>query len=78
MRRCELPRNKYLKMSTPGEVRKSVSRINNMVLNGQLEPKTANAIIYGANTVLSSIRTDECEKRIKELEELVDTLLGNE
>lgn len=58
---------KRLKLSTPAEVRKALNRIANMILNGQIDPKSANAIIYACNVVLGAIRTDEQEKRLDEL-----------
>lgn len=58
---------KRLKLSTPTEVRKALNRVANMILNGQIEPKSANAIIYACNVVLGAIRTDEQEKRLDEL-----------
>lgn len=65
---------KRLKMSSAREVRRTVNRISNMLLNGQLDPKTANAILYGCNVCLGAIRTDEQEKKIDELEKLVEDL----
>ena len=58
---------KRLKLSTPTEVRKALNRIANMILHGQIDPKSANAIIYACNVVLGAIRTDEQEKRLDEL-----------
>ena len=63
---------KRLKMNTPLDVKRTINRISNMVLNEQLDPKRANAILYACNTVLSSIRVDEQEKRLDELERLVE------
>lgn len=63
---------KRLKLSTPTEVRKALNRIANMILNGQIDPKSANAIIYACNVVLGAIRTDEQEKRLDELEKLIN------
>ena len=60
-----------LKTSTPTEVRRALSRVNNMLLNGEIDPKTANAIIYSCNSILSSIRVDEQQNRIDELEKLI-------
>ena len=62
---------KRLKPSTPEEVRKALARVANMTLNGEIEPKQANAIILACNAVLSAIRTDEQEKKLDELEQLV-------
>ena len=58
---------KRLNLSTPTEVRKALNRVANMILNGQIDPKSANAIIYACNVVLGAIRTDEQEKRLDEL-----------
>ena len=58
---------KRMKLSTPTEVRKALNRVANMILNGQIDPKSANAIIYACNVVLGAIRTDEQEKRLDEL-----------
>ena len=66
--------SKRLKMSSSREVRRTVNRISNMLLNGELDPKTANAILYGCNVCLGAIRTDEQEKKLNELERLVEQL----
>lgn len=42
-----------------------------MLLNGEIDAKTANAILYAANVTLSSIRTDEQQIKIDELEKIV-------
>lgn len=60
-----------LNLSTPRDVRKSANRVANMLLNDELEPKAANAVLYACNVCLASIRTDEQEKRLDELERLV-------
>lgn len=62
---------KRLKLSTPLEVRRALSRVANMVLNGEIEAKDANAIMYACNSVLSAIRVDEQERRLEELEALI-------
>ena len=54
-----------LKTKTPTEVRRTLSRIMNMVVNGELDTKTA---------ILSAIRKDEQEKQIEELAELLEEL----
>lgn len=65
---------KRLKMSTPREVRRTVNRINNMVLNGDIDAKTANALLYGCNVCLGAIRTDEQQAKLEELERLVEEI----
>lgn len=47
-----------------------------MLLNGEIDPKTANAILYGCNSALGSIRVDELEKKVSELEGLLSTMEG--
>ena len=63
-----------LKLTTATEVRRALTRVSNMVLNGELDPKRANAIILACNAILSSIRTDEQGKKMAELEELLAEL----
>ena len=60
-----------LKTGTATEVRRTLSRIKNMVVNGELDNKTANTIILGCNAVLSAIRTDEQQKKLDELERIL-------
>ena len=63
-----------LKLTTATEVRRALTRVSNMVLNGELDPKRANAIILACNAILSSIRTDEQGMKMAELEELLAEL----
>ena len=64
-----------LRLGTPTEVRRTLSRILNMVANGEMESKTAITIILGCNAVLSSIRSDEQEKKIEELNRLLEEMM---
>ena len=67
---------KRLKMTTSREVRRAVNRITNMLLNGEIDPKTANAIQYGCNVCLGAIRVDDQQAKLDELEKIVEEL-GN-
>ena len=58
-------------MSTPEEVRRAVSRIANMVLNEEIDPKAANTLLYACNSALSAVRTDEYRRKVEELEILL-------
>ncbi len=62
---------KRLKLSTPREIRQALTRVSNMVLNGELDPKQANSIVSACNAILSGIRTDEQQKKLDELERLL-------
>lgn len=61
-----------LRLSTPSEIRKTLARITNMIANNEIDTKKANKIIYSCNAILNSIRTDELEKQIQELEDMVN------
>ena len=66
--------NRKLSWSTAKEVRRSLAAINNMLLNDKIEPDKARAIVYTANTILSSIRQDETDTEIAELKEIIKEL----
>jgi len=63
-----------LKLNTATEVRRTLVRISNMVVNGEIDSKTGNTIILACNSVLSAIKTDEQQKKIEELERLLEGL----
>ena len=60
-----------LRMGTSTEVKRAVNRINNMLLNGEIDAKTANALLYGCNVCLGAIRVDDQQAQLKELEKMV-------
>ena len=61
-----------LKTGTATEVRRTLSRVMNMVANDKMDNKTANTIILGCKAVLSAIRTDEQQKKLNELERILN------
>ena len=61
-----------IKLSTPAEVRRTLSKIANMLLNNQIDPQRATAITNCCNSVLNCIRIDEQQKKLAELEKLLD------
>jgi len=63
-----------LKMSTPAEVRATITKIANMTLNAEIDTKQANALLYACNTQLGAIRTDVQQAKIEELENFVEGL----
>lgn len=62
------------KMGTTQDIKRTLNRVSNMVLNGEIAAKDANAIIYACNAALASIRIDEQEKRLDELEQIVEKM----
>lgn len=65
---------KRLKMTSSREVRRTVNRIANMLLNGEIDPRTANAILYGCNVCLGAIRVDDQQAKLDELENIIGEL----
>lgn len=65
---------KRLKIGTSTEARRAANRVANLVLNGEIDPKTANTILYSINVILSAIRVDEQQARIEALERQLDRL----
>lgn len=63
-----------LRMQTPTEVRRTLARVANMVLNDEIDTKKANTIILACNAILGAIKTDEQQKKIEELELLLENL----
>lgn len=61
-----------ISLKTPADVRRALNRVANMVLNGEIDTKKANTIIFACNSILGAIRTDEQQKKIDELEELLN------
>lgn len=49
-----------------------------MLLNMEIDSKTANAILYAINVTLSSIRVDEQQRKLEELEQIVEDMRENE
>ena len=65
-------------MTTSRDVRRACNRVANMLLNGEIDAKTANAILYAANVTLGAIRGDDQQIKISELEELLRDLEGRQ
>lgn len=65
-----------MSLKTPADVRRALNRVANMVLNGEVDTKKANTIIFACNSILGAIRTDEQQKKIDELEELLNEQVG--
>ena len=63
-----------LRTKTPTEVRRTLNRVMNMMINNEIESKEANAIINACNAVLTAIRIDEQQKKIDEIEILTKEL----
>ena len=69
---------KRLKIGTSTEARRAANRVANLVLNGEIDPKTENTILYSINVILSAIRVDEQQARIEALEMQLEALEDGE
>lgn len=59
------------KTSNAKEVRVTLSKLVNLVANKDIDVKTANSIAYLTSYILQSIRVDEQEQQIQELQEQI-------
>lgn len=51
-----------LRWSTPAECRRSLAKVNNMVLNCELDAKSANSIYFSANLILEALKMEHEQK----------------
>ena len=51
-----------LRWSTPAECRRSLAKVNNMVVNGELDAKSANSIYFSANLILEALKMEHEQK----------------
>ena len=65
-----------LRMRTTTEIKRTLARVVNMALNGEIDTKVANTVILACNAILGAIKTDEQQKKIDELEELLNEING--
>lgn len=65
-----------LRMRTTTEIKRTLARVANMALNGEIDTKVANTVILVCNAILGAIKTDEQQKKIDELEELLNEING--
>ena len=52
-------KKKKLRWNTPAEVRRSLARVNNWVVNGEITAKEANAIFYSSNLILKALEQEK-------------------
>lgn len=68
---------KRLRMGTATELKRTANKIANLLLNGEIDSKTANALLYSCNVIAGIIRIDEQEKKLVELEKIVKEMENN-
>lgn len=65
---------KRLYFETAQQAKRSLNRLANAVLSGEIDQKTANVITYIAQTILQSIRVDEQQRQIDEQKQRLEQL----
>ncbi|GAB6077263.1 hypothetical protein [Desulfurobacterium crinifex] len=65
---------KRLKLSKPKHIFLILEQVVEDVRNERMKPQQANAIVYAIQTALKAHETLELEKKVKQLEELLDGL----
>lgn len=63
-----------LNLDSPRNIRKAANRVANMLLNEELGAKAGQAIASLCKICLESIRTDEQQKKLDELEKAVEEM----
>lgn len=63
-----------LKLNNPSNVRDSLAKVTRMMLAGEIDIKKCNSFGYMSNLILQSIRIDEQEKAIEELQSQVEEM----
>lgn len=63
-----------LRMGTTTEIKRTLARVANMALNGEVDTKVANTIILACNAILGTIRADEQAKKIEKLEKMLECI----
>ncbi len=66
-----------LRFSNATEIRKSLAKVANWTLNGEVDVKVANAITLSANAMINAIKTCEMEDEIAEIRGMLDDKKSN-
>lgn len=69
---------KRLRMRNSTELKRTVNKIANLLLNGEIDPKTGNALLYACNVAAGIVRIDEQQKKLDELEKTIRELEAHE
>ncbi|WP_347059097.1 hypothetical protein [Intestinibacter bartlettii] len=64
-----------LRFTDNREIRRSLNRVANMVVNGELDPQRASAIATLCNTMLKAEKQLEYEKQLEELLSIVEEIV---
>lgn len=63
-----------LKLTTARDIKLSINRVANWILNDEIDTKKANAVLYACNFCLNVIRVDEQQAKLDELEQIVEEM----
>lgn len=63
-----------LKLTTARDIKLSINRVANWILNDEIDTKKTNAVLYACNFCLNVIRVDEQQAKLDELEQIVEEM----
>lgn len=63
------------RLKTASDVRRILAAVANDVLNGNISEKRASTFTYVCTAILQSIRVDEQDKRMDELETMIQEII---
>lgn len=63
-----------LKLTTARDIKLSINRVANWILNDEIDTKKANAVLYACNSCVNVIRVDEQQAKLDELEQIVEEM----
>ena len=63
-----------IRLSKPGQIKRFIASTMNKLNNGEIEEGKARALGYLASILLKAIETEDLEKKVKELEDIVERI----
>lgn len=69
---------KQIRLTKPGQIKRFLASIMNQVNEGSIDVDKARALGYLSQILLKAIETEDLEKKIKELECVIEEIKSNE
>lgn len=63
---------KKYSFTTAKEVREVMGELTNLFLSDEIDERKYKTFIYGANSIIASIRVDELESKLEKLENIIN------
>lgn len=66
--------NKKIRLTKPGQIKRFLADVMNKVNNNEMPEATGRALGYLSSILLKAIEVEDLQKKVKELEELVESM----